>query len=82
MPRVASDARARILQRLELKPTRRETDARSIGEQALSVRRHEVSHRTPFPDVTVEPEAAVHGMDHPLATQRELAIWSAVVVVR
>jgi hypothetical protein len=31
-------------------------------------------HATPLPHVAVEPEAAVHGVDHPVATLLEFAV--------
>ena len=49
-------------------------DRRAVAQQALTVGRHEVRHRPPLPDVAVQPEAAVHRVDHPLAARAKLSI--------
>src|SRR5690242_6424824 len=53
VPRIASDARPRILQWLELEAGLPEPDGRAKSEQSLTIGRHEVRHLAPFPDVAV-----------------------------
>ena len=72
MPRLASDAVARILERVMLQTTTGDTDASPPREQTLQVARHEVRERFAVPEVSMEPEAAAHGVDHPFAAVAEL----------
>ena len=74
MPGVASSTRAGILQRLVLQPFGWNTDGSPILEQELPVRRHEVRHRPAEPDMAMEPQPAIHGVDHPIAPTREFAV--------
>ena len=74
MPCVASNTRAGVLQWLVLQPFRWNTDGSPILEQELPVRRDEVRHRPAEPDMAMEPQPAIHGVDHPIAPARELAI--------
>jgi len=67
MPCVASDAGARILQRLELQTLRSNADHGTVPEQKRLICRDEVGERPPFPDVPVKPEPTVHRVDHPIA---------------
>ena len=74
MPRVATLPGARILERLELQASGGQSRFRPVGEQERTVGGYQVRHRPPFPEMPVQPEAAVHGVDHPLASRRELAV--------
>lgn len=74
VPGIPTDAGAWVLERLELKAIVRQTDRSSVGEQSLSICRHEVRHFAPLPHVTVEPEPTVHRVDHSIATPRKLDI--------
>lgn len=74
MPGVASDARPRVFERLELKAGFWQADRAPVLEEALPVSRYEVRHLTPLPHVAVEPEATVHRVDHPITTLRELDV--------
>ena len=73
MPGVASDPRSRILEGFELESLGGNSDAASIREEALSVSRHEVREPPSFPEVSMEPEPAIHGVDHSVATEPEFA---------
>ena len=74
MPRRASRARAGILEWLVLKPFRCEADLSSVGEKKSAIGGDEVRQRPAFPGVTMEPEAAIHGVDHPVAPRSKLDI--------
>ena len=74
MPGITPDPGAGILQWLELQPAFRQTHCASIPDQPFSVRRDEVRHFAPLPHMTVQPQATVHGVDHPLATLHELDV--------
>jgi hypothetical protein len=65
VPRIAAGARPRILQWLELEAGLPEPDCRAKSEQSLTIGRHEVRHLAPFPDVAVQPQAAIHRVNHP-----------------
>ena len=71
MPRVPSNARARILEGFELKPLGRKADIATIGEQPLAIRRDQMGHWVTLPSMTVQPETAIHCEDHPVASLRE-----------
>lgn len=73
MPGVASDTCSRILEGLELKSFGGNSDATSVGEEALPVGRNEMCEAPSLPHVSMEPEATVHGVDHSLATEPEFA---------
>lgn len=75
MPCFATGSRARILEGLELEPLNRNSDAASVREEALSVGRDEMRERPSLPYVPVEPEAAIHGVNHSFATRPEFAKW-------
>lgn len=77
VPRVATFSSARIAQRLELQPCLGQAGFGTICQQSGAISRHEVRHRAPFPDVAMQPEATLHGMDHPVAARGKLAIRSA-----
>lgn len=74
MPRVTSDTGARILQWLELQPFSWKADRTAVLEQAIAVRRNEMCHWPAKPDMAMEPQPAIHGVDHPIAPVRELAV--------
>ena len=74
MPRVAACTRTRILQRLELESPCCDANASTIGEESHSVRGDEMGHWPTLPDVTVQPEATIHRVNHPLPAALELAI--------
>ena len=68
MPGVAAFPGAGILERLELQPRSGQSDGAPVGEQQLTVHGDQVRHRAPLPDMPVQPEPAVHGVDHPVAS--------------
>ena len=74
MPCVASKARPWILEGLELQSLCRQANRAPICEESLSIGRHQVCHGVALPSVTVQPEAAVHGEDHPISSMVELAV--------
>jgi hypothetical protein len=67
VPGIAPKPRARVLERLELQSGRRDPYRFAIAQQTLSVGRYQVRHRSALPDVSMQPEAAVHGVDHPFS---------------
>lgn len=71
MPGLAAFAGAWILERLFLESLVRQPGPAPPREQAFAVRGDKVRHASAEPDVAVEPEAAVHRVDHPVATSRE-----------
>ena len=73
MPRVPSNARARILEGFELKPPGRKADIATIGEQPLVICRDQMGHWVTLPSMTVQPETAIHCEDHPVASLQKLA---------
>ena len=73
MPRLASGSRARILERFVLKPFGRKSGVSTVREQQIAVGGNEVRHLASLPDVSMEPEAAIHGVDHSLAPRSEFA---------
>src|SRR5690242_16250514 len=78
VPRVPADAGARIFQRLELEPAFRQPHVMSIPEQSLTIRGDQMRHRSSLPDVAVQPEPAVHRVDHSVSTAREFTVRDAV----
>ncbi len=72
MPCVATDAIARILQWMELEPRRRQPDALPPSDEPLAIDRDEVRHAPTEPDMSMQPEAAAHRVDHAGATLPEL----------
>lgn len=73
MPGFASFTGAWIPERFSLQTLVRQPDVTAIGEQAISVSGHQVSHRPAKPDVTMEPKTAIHRVYHAVATPGELA---------
>ena len=60
-----------ILERLELQALQRKVRGPPIREQPLAIGRHEVRHRAATPAVAVQPQAAVHGVNHSIASFRK-----------
>ena len=77
VPRIAANACPRIFQWLELEAGLPEPDCRAKSEQSLTIGRHEVRHLAPFPDVAVQPQAAIHCVNHPGAAGPKLSILRA-----
>ncbi len=73
VPSLASGSRARILERFVLKPFGRKSGDSTIREQQIAVGGDEVRHLAPLPDMPMEPEATIHGVDHSLASRSEFA---------
>lgn len=72
MPRFASFTSAWIPERLSLQTLVRQPDAPAIGEQAIAIGGYQVSHGPAKPDVPMEPQTAVHRVNHAVATPGEL----------
>lgn len=68
MPRVAAHTGARVTQWLELQPSLGKPGLGTIRQQPRAIGGDEVRHRTSFPDVAMQPESAIHGVNHSLAT--------------
>ena len=81
MPRIATHACARILEWLELQTRLRDARGRSPCHEARTVGGDEVRHGPAFPDVSVQPEAAIHGVDHSVAARVELAVLEATLAL-
>ena len=64
MPGIFSFAGTRIFEGLELEPLQGKPDLATVGKQQLSIGRDEMGHLPSLPNVTVQPEAAGHGVDH------------------
>jgi hypothetical protein len=75
VPRIATYARSRILQRLELETGLPEADRRAESEQSLTIGGHEVRHLAPFPDVAVQPQTAIHRVNHPSAARPKFSVF-------
>jgi hypothetical protein len=74
VPRIPAYARSRILQRLELETGLPEPDCRAESEQSLTIGRHEVCHLAPFPDMAVQPQTAIHRVNHPGAARPKFSV--------
>jgi hypothetical protein len=75
VPRISTDARARIFQRFELEAGLTEPDGRTKSEQPLTIGRDEVRHLAPFPDMAVQPQTAIHRVNHPGTAGSKLSIF-------
>ncbi len=78
MPRITSNTTARVLERLVLEAGNWKAYGAAIFDQTLAIGGHEVGHCSALPDVAMEPQAAVHRVNHPLAPKRELTIGTIV----
>jgi hypothetical protein len=74
VPRIAAHARAGIFQRFELQAGLTEPDRHAESEQSLTIGRDEVRHLAPFPDVAVQPQTAIHRVNHPVAAGAKFSI--------
>jgi hypothetical protein len=81
MPSVTSLGGTRVLQRFVLKPFVRQPDKPSEEKEAVPVCRHQVRHCASLPAMVVQPEAAVHGMYHPVAATHELSNFQKVFLL-
>lgn len=67
MPRVASHSGAGIFKWFELESRGRDADRRTIPQKTLAVGGYQVGHRPSLPHMPMQPEAALHGVNHPFA---------------
>jgi len=74
MPGIAADTRAGILEWLELQAVGSDAHDSTVFEQQRLIGRDEVRHPATLPQMPVQPEAAIHGVDHPVTAVTELAI--------
>jgi hypothetical protein len=74
MPCLPPDPRARVFEGLELEAIGGEADAAAVVEEAGPIGRDEMRHGVSLPHVAMQPETAVHRVDHPIATLLELAV--------
>lgn len=72
MPCIAPYARARVLQRLELQPIGGNANSSAIREETLAIGRYQMRHGAPLPHMSMEPEAAIHGVNHSLSPRPKL----------
>lgn len=79
MPRVSADARARILEWFVLESVGVDPNGRAVVEKKRAIRRDEMRHATAAPQMAVQPEAAIHGEDHPVTSLFEFPVprWNA-----
>src|SRR6185437_4181820 len=75
VPGVAPHTGARVLERFVLEVFRRESCPTTVGQEFLAIGGHQVGHAAPLPDMAVQPEAAVHRVQHSVAPLLELAVW-------
>jgi len=50
----------------------RQADGASVGEQQLAIGRDEVRHSSILPQMAMEPQPTIHGVDHSIAELFEL----------
>ena len=74
MPRVSADARARILEGFVLEAVGVDPNGRTVFEKKRAIRRDEMRHATAAPEMAVQPEATIHGEDHPITSLFEFAV--------
>ena len=75
MPGVASFASPWVFEGFVLEALRRETGEGSVLEEPGLVGGYEVRHVSSLPPMAMQPQAALHGVDHPFATRDEFAVW-------
>jgi hypothetical protein len=75
VPGVTADAGAWVLERLVLKASGWEAHGPPVLEEELAVGGNEMRHPLAPPNMAVQPEAAVHRVDHPVSAPLELAVW-------
>jgi len=81
VPGIATDTRARVLEWFELEPRRRNPYGATVGQQSFAIGRDKVRQRPPLPDMSMEPEPTVHGVNHSLAPRTEFPErWQRVAV--
>jgi hypothetical protein len=68
VPGIPADPGAWILQRLELEPVRRQANLSAVPQEPLPIRRYQVGHWRSLPRMPMQPETAIHGVDHSVAT--------------
>lgn len=74
VPRGATNVDTGVLERFELQASFGEPHYATILQQALAVGGYQMRHGLAAPDVPVQPEPTVHGVDHTVATSRKLSI--------
>jgi hypothetical protein len=52
-----------------------EADRRAESEQSLTIGGHEVRHLAPFPDMAVQPQTAIHRVNHPSAARPKFSVF-------
>lgn len=73
MPGFTTLVGAGVLEWLVLQPRERNTERFAVGDEASAVGTDQMYQWLAEPYVAVQPEAAVHGVDHAVAALRELA---------
>jgi hypothetical protein len=63
--------RSRVTQRFPLQSLVRQAGTPTVGEEVFAVRGYEMGHGPPEPDVPVQPQPAVHRVDHAVAAAGE-----------
>ena len=72
MPRGAARSRPWITKRLELQSIDRESGRDPVLDQSLTICRNQVTHPTTEPEVTMQPQSAIHRVNHSLPARAEL----------
>jgi hypothetical protein len=80
VPSLTTLAGSWILERFVLESRSRNSDLFAIRQQERAVRRDQMRHRPALPDMTVHPQPAIHGVDHPCSARLELAVWKSLTL--
>jgi len=67
VPGGAANTRPRIFEWLELQAIGIDADGGAVAQEKVPIGRDEVGERAALPSVSVQPEPAIHCVDHPLA---------------
>ena len=72
MPSLSTGRIAWVFERMILQSIRRQAHARAPREQPRPVRGDEMGEASAEPEMSMQPETAVHRVDHPIASRAEL----------
>jgi hypothetical protein len=74
VPRIAPFTGARITEWFVLQAFDGQAGRAPIGDQLFAIRRDEVRHGVAAVQMAMQPESAIHCVDHPVATACEFAV--------
>ena len=81
VPGISALRRSRIFERLVLQTLRREAYALTVCEETITIGGHQMCHDPAAPDMAVEPQSAVHRVNHAVPAAREFGGTESVVAV-